>query len=123
MRRLLLAAAGLALLVPAGLSQTVWAQTAPAPGGPAAIAGQFGGPGPMGGPGMPPPPPGGPRGPGGPGMMPPPPPPSRAAHFHLQRGDALVDVKCADDDTTKACADTVNAMLDKLAALPEPARN
>ncbi len=114
MRRLLLAAAGLALLIPAAL-----AQTAPAPGAPPA-AGQ---PGPMGGPGMPPPPPGGPRGPGGPGMMPPPPPPSRAAHFHLQRGDALVDVKCADDDTTKACADTVNAMLDKLAALPAPARN
>ncbi|RYC31997.1 hypothetical protein D3273_11280 [Lichenibacterium minor] len=123
MRRLLLAAAGLALLIPAGLSQTAWAQTAPgaAPAAQATPAGQTG---PMGGPGMPPPPPGGPRGPGapgGPGMMPPPPPPSRAAHFHLQRGDAVVDVKCADDDSTKGCADIVNAMLDKLAALPVPA--
>lgn len=103
MRRLILAAAGLALLIPVGLSQTVLAQTAPAPGAP--------------------PPFGGPHGPGGPGMMPPPPPPSRAAHLHLQRGDAVVDVKCADDDSTKACADIVNAMLDKLAALPVPARN
>ncbi|MEE7489076.1 hypothetical protein MOTC310_00690 [Methylobacterium oryzae] len=47
---------------------------------------------------------------------PPPPPPSRAAHIVLERGDARVDVKCADDDTTKACADVSLQMLDRLAA-------
>ena len=98
MHKLLLAAAGLALLVPAALAQT-------APGGPG--MGAF--------------PPGGPHGPGL--MPPPPPPPSRAAHFHLQHGDVLVDVKCADDETTKACTETVTGLLDKLVALPAPAKN
>ncbi len=98
MRRLLLAAAGLATLVTVALAQTP------------AAPGQ--------GPGMaPPPPPPGRHGRGGPGM-PPPPPPSRAAHLHLERGDAIVDVKCADDDGTKACADIVSALLDKLAGMP-----
>ncbi len=119
MRRLILAAAGLALLVPAALAQTVPTPGAPA-GAPASFAGQPGEPGALSGPGLPPPPHGGPR---GPGTMPPPPPPSRAAHIHLQRGDTLVDVKCADDDSTKACTDTVTAMLDKLGALPAPAKN
>ena len=81
----------------------------PPPGGPRA--------GPeTGAPPPPPPPPGGPRrglGPDGP--PPPPPPPSRAAHIVLERGDARVDVKCADDDTTKACADVTLQMLDRLA--------
>lgn len=47
---------------------------------------------------------------------PPPPPPSRAAHIVLERGDARLDVKCADDDSTKACADVALQMLDRLAA-------
>jgi len=34
----------------------------------------------------------------------------------LERGDARVDVKCADDDSTKACADVALQMLDRLAA-------
>lgn len=68
----------------------------------------------------PPPPPGDPRrgpGPDGPPPPPPPPPPpSRAAHIVLERGDARLDVKCADDDSTKACADVALQMLDRLAA-------
>ncbi|MEE7441157.1 hypothetical protein [Methylobacterium oryzae] len=39
----------------------------------------------------------------------PPPPPGV-----LERGDVRVDVKCADDDTTKACADVTLQMLEKL---------
>jgi hypothetical protein len=62
----------------------------------------------------PPPPPGGPRG------QRPPPPPQRAAHFRLQRGDALLDVKCADEEPMKACADLALQMVDRLQALPKP---
>ena len=40
----------------------------------------------------------------------------------LERGDARVDVKCAADDATKACADITLQMLDRLATCgPEPA--
>ena len=87
----------------------------------------------------PPPPPGGPRA-GGPGMngpmaggpgpmgdrgpdgrrLPPPPPP-RGAHIHLQRGDLVLDVKCADDEPTKACGDTALQMLDRVQAMPQGA--
>uniref|UniRef100_UPI0005BBF14B hypothetical protein n=1 Tax=Methylobacterium sp. B1 TaxID=91459 RepID=UPI0005BBF14B len=84
----------------------------PPPGGPR--------PGPEAGAPPPPPPPGDPRrgpGPDGPPPPPPPPPqPSRAAHIVLERGDARLDVKCADDDSTKACADVALQMLDRLAA-------
>ena len=79
------------------------------------------------GPGTPPPPPpGGPRGnrppPPPPGAFrgPPPPPPSRAAHFRLERGDSALDVKCAEDEPMKACADIALQMLDRLQALPKP---
>ncbi|MGU3385563.1 hypothetical protein [Methylobacterium sp. D53M] len=100
----IIALAGVAAL----LSGTVaFAQAPPPPGGPR--------PGPEAG--APPPPPGDPRrgpGPDGPPPPPPPPPPSRAAHIVLERGDARVDVKCADDDTTKACADVTLQMLEKL---------
>ncbi|GJE38713.1 hypothetical protein [Methylobacterium persicinum] len=68
----------------------------------------------------PPPPPGGPgfgRGPDAPPPPPPPPPPSKAAHFVFQRGDARIDVKCADDEPTKACADTITQLLDKLQSM------
>ena len=62
----------------------------------------------------PPPPPGGPRG------QLAPPPPQRAAHFRLQRGDALVDVKCADEEPVKACADLALQMVDRLLARRNP---
>jgi hypothetical protein len=82
---------------------------APPPVGPGAAAGDMGGP-------PPPPPPGGP----GPRGQRPPPPPEKAAHFRLQRGDALLDVKCADEEPMKACADLALQMVDRLQALPKP---
>ena len=45
--------------------------------------------------------------------------PSKAAFFHLRKGDARVDIKCADDEPTKACIDAASALLDKLAAQPK----
>ncbi|KAB0678501.1 hypothetical protein F6X38_15860 [Aureimonas leprariae] len=76
----------------------------------------------------PPPPPGmGPkemrRGPGGPHgdrfAPPPPPPPSKAAHFRIDLGEnRRLDVKCADDEPMKACADIAQAMLDRIAPRP-----
>jgi hypothetical protein len=107
----IIALAGVAAL----LSGTVaFAQTPPPPpGGPR--------PGPEAGAPPPPPPPGGPqRGPDGP--PPPPPPPPKGAHFILERGDARIDVKCADDDPTKACADITLQMLDKLTTLKSEPR-
>ncbi|WP_092587308.1 hypothetical protein [Rhizobium mongolense] len=44
----------------------------------------------------------------------PPPPPSKAAHFHIQDGDIKIDIKCADDEPTKVCADVLLQMLDRL---------
>ena len=43
-------------------------------------------------------------------------PMSKAAHFRFRRGDAVVDIKCADDEPTKACVDASSALMDKLAA-------
>jgi hypothetical protein len=31
--------------------------------------------------------------------------PDRAAHLRLKRGEALLDVKCADEEPMKTCAD------------------
>jgi hypothetical protein len=64
----------------------------------------------------PPPPPGGP----GPRGQRPPPLPERAAHFRLQRGDAMVDVKCADDEQMKVCADLTLQMVDRLETMLKP---
>jgi hypothetical protein len=84
-------------------------RAAPPAVGPSAEAGDMDGP-------PPPPPPGGP----GPRGQRPPPPPERAAHFHLQHGDALIDVKCADEEPMKACADLALQMIDRLQAAPKP---
>lgn len=40
---------------------------------------------------------------------------TKAAHFRFRKGDAMVDIKCADDEPTKACVDAGSALLDKLA--------
>jgi hypothetical protein len=76
---------------------------------------------------QPAPPPGGTRPgpeagapPGGPRRGPDAPPPPKAAHFRLERGETAVDVKCADEEPMKACADLTLQMLDRLAALPQP---
>ncbi|NEU13269.1 hypothetical protein G3T14_14175 [Methylobacterium sp. BTF04] len=89
------------------LATAAVAQPAPPPGGPR--------PGPEAG-APPPPPPGGPR------RNPdaPPPPPPKAAHFRLERGDTAVDVKCADDEPMRACADITQQLLDKLTGMPKP---
>ncbi|WP_312862112.1 hypothetical protein [Rhizobium sp. P32RR-XVIII] len=42
------------------------------------------------------------------------PPPSKAAHFYIQDGDVKIDIKCADDEPTKVCADLLLQMLDRL---------
>ncbi|MDN5928597.1 MAG: hypothetical protein L0I29_16130 [Hyphomicrobiales bacterium] len=39
---------------------------------------------------------------------------SKAAHFRIRSGDTTIDVKCAADDTTAACGETVMQLLDKL---------
>jgi hypothetical protein len=51
-----------------------------------------------------------------------PPPPSKGAHVILERGDARIDLKCADDDATKACADIALQLVDRLATLRPEAR-
>jgi hypothetical protein len=43
-----------------------------------------------------------------------PPPPSKAAHFRVEQGDDAVDVKCADDEPMRACADIAMQFLDRL---------
>ncbi len=69
----------------------------------------------------PPPQPGGPttgQGPqpsaGGPRSESPPAPPSKAAHFHVEQSDNGVDVKCADEEPMRACADITMQLLDRL---------
>lgn len=42
------------------------------------------------------------------------PPPSKAAHFRFVHGNDMVEVKCADDESTRACVDALVTLLDKL---------
>jgi hypothetical protein len=63
-------------------------------------------------PAPPPPKPHGPDGDGPRGHMPPPPPP-RGAHIKVENGDTKIDLRCAEADTTEACADIVMKLLDK----------
>lgn len=119
---------------PAGTPPAPMGMKAPPPGGPDGVNPGAGAPPPPPGgmrAGVLPPPPGGPGGmddgPGGPpppdgprGHRPPPPPP-KAAHFRIEHGDTAVDIKCADDEPMKACADFTLQLLDKLQAMPHPA--
>jgi hypothetical protein len=68
----------------------------------------------------PPPPPGrGERAAGPPPRRgPPPPPPPKAAQFRLEFGDIFMDVKCADDEPMRPCADIAMQFLDKLMSMP-----
>ncbi|KJF74219.1 hypothetical protein [Agrobacterium arsenijevicii] len=100
--------AGTVLLMIAG--QT-YAQQPPAPPPPAGTAEADKRPD------TPPPPPPKPRGPEEDephGRMPPPPPPPKGAHFHIEEGEVKVDVKCADDEPMKACADILMQIIDRL---------
>jgi len=108
---------GLAL---AALVGGAWAETPPPPPSPPSGMKAPPPPPPPGGPeardesaGDPPPPPGGPRGHR-------PPPPSKAAHFHIERGDDVIDVKCAEDEPSKACGDFVLQLLDRIQAPAKP---
>jgi hypothetical protein len=49
-----------------------------------------------------------------------PPSPSKGAHIILQDGDAAVNVKCADDEPMKVCAEITLQILEKLVSLPKP---
>ena len=101
--------AGAAFLIAAGPS---FAQQPPPPPGPADAGSRADAPPPP-----PPPGPGGPReagwrdGPHGRRM---PPPPSKAAHFRIEDGERKIDVKCADDEPMKACADIMMQIIDKM---------
>lgn len=44
----------------------------------------------------------------------------RGAHFVFEREGAVIDLKCADNESTRACVDAAAVLLDKLA--PQPAR-
>ena len=41
----------------------------------------------------------------------------KGAHIHLQHGDTMLDVKCADDEPMTSCADLTLQMLDQLQGL------
>jgi hypothetical protein len=47
-----------------------------------------------------------------------PPPPSRAAHFRIETGDAALDITCPEDEPMQGCADLTVRLLDKLQAMP-----
>ncbi|AVA22212.1 hypothetical protein QA648_09665 [Rhizobium sp. CB3171] len=39
---------------------------------------------------------------------------SKAARFRIENGDVKIDIKCAEDEPMKACADELNQILDRL---------
>lgn len=45
---------------------------------------------------------------------PPPPPPANAAHFRITDGDTSIDLKCAENEPAKACADLLLQVMDRL---------
>lgn len=118
MKRYILSAIAFAALTGTALAQQPPAPPAPAGTPPAADAVMP--PPPPGGPAGPEdhagPPPRGPEGPMGPHghRPPPPPPPSKAAHFRVEDGDTRIDIKCADDEPMKSCADILLQVIDRL---------
>ncbi|RWY78972.1 hypothetical protein [Rhizobium sp. WSM1325] len=48
------------------------------------------------------------------GHRPPPPPPSKAAHFRIEDGNTRIDLKCAEDEPMKVCADLLLQVMDRL---------
>jgi hypothetical protein len=57
------------------------------------------------------------------GHAPPPPqgaapPPPKGAHLRIEQGENMVDLKCADDEATRACADVAMQFLDRLGMTP-----
>ena len=45
-------------------------------------------------------------------------PVSKAARFEFSRGETEVDIKCAEDEPMRACAEAAGMLLDKLATQP-----
>ena len=43
---------------------------------------------------------------------------NKAARFRFERGEASVDVKCAADESMRACVDAAMLLMDKLGAQP-----
>ena len=46
----------------------------------------------------------------------------RGAHFTLERDGAVIDLHCAEAETTRACVDAAAVLLDKLGPQPAPGR-
>lgn len=42
----------------------------------------------------------------------------RGAHFVFEREGAMINLRCADNENTRACVDAAAVLIDKLAALP-----
>ena len=101
MKKVLMLGAGLALLRATGVAL---AQPAPAPVPPPPAQAQAEAPRPDG---M--------RGPGMHGRRHFGPPPSRAASFHIERGDTEVHIRCAENETMQACVAAASSLLDKVA--------
>jgi hypothetical protein len=42
------------------------------------------------------------------------------AHFRLRRGQALLDVKCPENDSLQSCVNAISQLLDKVRTMPGP---
>jgi hypothetical protein len=117
----------LLMLAAAGMVGAVTASALAQPAPPPPQQAQPGGPPPPG-PGPQargPMPPGYPPGEGQPGMYGPPRgwrhgPPSRAAAFHIERGNISIGVRCAESEPMRACVDAAIALMDKANTLTTP---
>nr|WP_081620030.1 hypothetical protein [Rhizobium sp. 2MFCol3.1] len=113
MRKYVLPILLMTALAGTAMAQQTPAPPPPAPGGPGHVDADRAGPPPIG-----------PEGDMGPrGQRPaPPPPPSKAAHFRIEDGAKVIDIKCADDEPVKACADILSQVLDRMSGPMQPAR-
>lgn len=123
MNKALLAVA--ALGVAGGLAASALAQSAPPPQPmPQAQPGGPPPPPPMGPQARSPMPPGYPQAEGQPGMYGPRGwrhgPPSRAAAFHIERGEISISVRCAEAETMRACVEAATALMDKANGMTTP---
>ena len=113
MRKYVLSILLMTALTGTAMAQQPPAPPPPAPGGPEHVNADRAGPPPVG--------PEGDMGPRG-HRPPPPPPPSKAAHFRIEDGPKVIDIKCADDEPMKACADILSQVLDRMSGPMQPAR-
>jgi hypothetical protein len=45
------------------------------------------------------------------------------AHFRLRRGQALIDVKCPENDSLQSCVNAITQLLDKVRTMPGPSNS